>query len=671
MGATSAASILVGEGHVSLGVDMTKLQEGLKQAQAKLKAWGQGAMAAGTGLFDLGVSMAKMLKPGVTAFADYEQALADLRAASNPNEEQFERIKEKIEEISKSTGIMPVEVAHGFSELLKAGRTVDEVIGGLGETAIKFARVSGVPMAESATVIADAMNVFSRDGLTASRVANILNQAADATTLSLRDVVEAFSQGGSSMGMFNQNMLDTATAVAIMSEGAIKGAQAGTALKTLMTRLATGKGEAGEGEGADEVSKAMHRIGLSVYDTNGKMLPMIEIIRRIKNGLAGLSDAEANQVMKGLAGMRGIQGLLPLLKNGVQGFEDMQKKMADNLSIEEKFAIMTDTLWGAMKKLWVHIQFVAIEIGAALAPALRVVGNVLFPVLNGLQTYVKNNQQIVQMFAMDAVKTIAYGAALYALGTAFMALASAIGFILTPMGIFVVAAAAIGTATYIALSKIVAAFPEVYDPMLYRLTETFTQTWNAVADAIVGGDLTLAWEVVCAGMELVWTRLINYIAGTISDVSYLLIVGFQNAMNVAITAANVAKRMIPGAGLASDIPLLNLEQDARMAVIGEQEFYANSNRAAQQRLDDAEYWAMMAREQQGALGDLLSGAGGPRGQFDASPPIPGAGHSVGTFSAFAIPGMLGGKDRLTEVAEQQLDVQTQQLRAIEASFEWS
>ncbi len=140
--------------------------------------------------------------------------------------------------MGKATGTDLVDVTTAYSELLKAGVSLDRVLSGVGETAVQFARVSGIEMAQTVTTLVDAMNVFARESLTASQAANIMNTAADASTISLRDVSEAFAASGATMALFNQSMRDTATAIAILGNSGIKGADAGTVLKTCATRLA-------------------------------------------------------------------------------------------------------------------------------------------------------------------------------------------------------------------------------------------------------------------------------------------------------------------------------------------------------------------------------------------------------------------------------------------------
>ncbi len=532
-----SAAIKSGEGYVSMGMDLGPLQAGLNSAKRKLQAFGAGIMAAGKGMLATGLAMGGALLPGVMAFATYEQSLADLMAAANATPEEMDRVRESIEGISKATGVDPNEVADGFRQLLFAGVKLNDVLAGAGETLIKFARVGLMPAGEAALVLTDAVNVFARDtGMSFARAADIITQGASASSISIKDVADSFSQSGSAMAQLGQNMYDTATAIGIMGNAGVKGAQAGTSLKTIMTRLATGAGEAGEA--VDEVSRSMQQIGLTVYDAAGHMLPLVEIINRINTGLEGKTDIEKNQIIKGLAGMRGMIGLLPLLRAGADGFQGFGSAMAESLTVEQRFAIMSDTLLTQLKRLWVHIQFVAIEIGAALAPALRIATDAALPMLNWAQMFIRANQNLIQAFAFDAIKAVAFGAALigvgaaiYTVGAAFGVLAGIAGAVATAVGVIGTILAFVFSVAFVKIAIVAAALAilgyglyQLYEQVpaigeyfaswgvaIERFQAIFHDVWGGMVTAMSTSNFGLAWEIAVIGMRLVWHDTVTYL----------------------------------------------------------------------------------------------------------------------------------------------------------------
>lgn len=414
----SKSSIEAGRGHVTLGTDDGPLERGLKAAEGKFKQWGRGLVAMGTDLMRLASVAAVPMAFGVQQFANYEQALANLRAAANPTAEAFAAIRTQIEAISRATGTDFADTTNAYAELLKAGVSLESVLGGVGEAAVKFARVSGMEMSATVIALVDGMNVFAREGITASQAANIMNQAADASTISLRDVADSFAAGGSTMALFNQNMRDTATAIAIMGNAGIKGADSGTVLKTLFLRLVTGSETAGA---------AMAELGLDVRDASGNMRPIVEIIGQLERALAGVNAGDRDRLLADLGGDRGIRGLAILLQSGTAGWNAMQDSMATALTVEQKFAVMTETLYGGLKRAWASIQGVAVATGEALAPALMAAGKVILPLLDYTAELVKNNAGLVQAVAAVAVGLLLAGGSMVAFGSGMLLIAPVFG----------------------------------------------------------------------------------------------------------------------------------------------------------------------------------------------------------------------------------------------------
>ncbi len=418
----SKASIEAGRGHVSLSTDDSRLVQGLNSARQHLQSFGRNIAVIGASFLGAGAAIGAAMTPAIAIFATYEQALADLRAAANPTADQFARLREQIESVARATGESLPEVTAAYSELLKAGISLDAVLGGVGQTAVQFARVSGMQMAETAVILVDALNVFGREGITASQAVNIMNQAADASTISLREVSGAFASGGSTMALFNQSMRTTATAIAILGNSGIKAEDAGTVLKTLMLRIATGSESAGA---------ALTELGVNVRGANGEILPMIDLIDRLGTALNSRSLADRDRLMSDLAGDRGIRGLAVLLREGTAGWQRIQEQMGTALTVEQKFTIMTETLLGSLKKLWVNIQLIAVAIGEALEPAFRFAGAALIPVLHLIGIMIQQNQEIVQWVAGVSAAFVVFGAALVATGIALSVAGYAAGVLAT------------------------------------------------------------------------------------------------------------------------------------------------------------------------------------------------------------------------------------------------
>jgi TP901 family phage tail tape measure protein len=303
---------------------------------------------------------------------DFEQAMADMRAAANPTADQVVALERSILDLSRAAGVGPSDVATAFTELLKAGMSAERVMGGAGAAAVRFARVGQIDVAQAATVMNDALNVFAREGLTATRVVDTLSKAADASSISIHQITEAFAMSSAVFGTAGLTLQDLTTAIGILGNAGVKGSDAGTSLKTMLLRLS-----APSAEGAT----AMRRLGLSVRDAAGHMRPMRDIVGQLQARLAALDPVARDAALKTIFGDDAIRAASILSTQGVAGWDAFTGKLRESLSVAQKYGQQQATFRGGFAATGAALERFGIALGGLvnqpLARMLDVSGRVV------------------------------------------------------------------------------------------------------------------------------------------------------------------------------------------------------------------------------------------------------------------------------------------------------
>lgn len=292
--------------------------------------------------------------------SQFEDALADARAAANLSAEQYDRLAASSLSASKTLGLKPTGLVQGATELLKAGMDIDRVLGGAAESVAQFAKVGRMEAGEAAVTLNDASNVFAKDGMSTARTADTISRAADGASISIRDVAMALSMSGAVAGGANQTLADTTAAIGVLGNNGVKGSDAGTSLKTFLLRLQTGAESAGE---------TMDRLGINVRDASGAMKPMREIVAELEAKLGGLTGKARDQALLKLFGTDAIRAGQILLKAGVKGWDDYQRSLGGAMTVAEKYATLQDTVTGAMDAASSAADRLSIVVGGRLAKA--------------------------------------------------------------------------------------------------------------------------------------------------------------------------------------------------------------------------------------------------------------------------------------------------------------
>ena len=514
---------------VEIGADPRKFFSALNRVNKSLGNMGRSLSSGGGRLAAAGIGMAAPIAAAVTQGAAFESTLLSIRASTGATSAEIDKIKASAMQMSQALGVGPTEAAQGMLELLKAGMSLESVLGGAGKTAMEFAKVGEMDVAQAAVVMSDAMNVFK---VTSDVAANALSSAADASSTSIAQMSEAFSMSSAVAGKAGLSIEDLSATLAILANNGVKGSDAGTSVKTMLMRLMAP---------ASEAADAMAGVGLSVrsfvnQDT-GKMLPMVDIIGKLGEAMKPLDEVAKKELLAKIFGADAIRAALILGDVGVAGFEDIQKAMSSALPVGEKYKILMSGLAGSAGSVLAAMQRMAITISDAVAPALVSVLPFITGFIDGLTKLATDNKEAIVLFAQVAAGAVAVGGAMIAVGYTLQALSGGIGLVLNGFGLFsalaspvLLVAAGIGASVF-ALYKFKDAIGAALGPVaplvqeaagaigegfgsavsdgmvvLGDLSKTATTTFNGIYEAVAAGDLGTAMDVLWAGLVAGWLR---------------------------------------------------------------------------------------------------------------------------------------------------------------------
>jgi TP901 family phage tail tape measure protein len=485
-----------GQVFVEIGADPRRLFKSLQDLNKHIGKIGSQLSGLGTRMTAFGAALTAPLALATRQFASFDDVLRNTQASTGASASQLDQIRKAALAMSEALGVGPTEAAQGFQELLKAGMSLEQVLGGAGSAAISFAKVGGLAVADAAVVMSDAMNVFKVSGDVA---ANTLSAAADASSSSIEGIAQSFSQVSAVAGLANQSIADTAASLAILANAGIKGSDAGTSLKTMLLRLMAP---------ADDAVGALKEIGLSVDSfrgADGTMKPMVDILRTLSGSLRGMDQAAKDDVFSRIFGSDAIRAAAVMTTAGVDGFDAMRQSMSDALPVGEKFRTMSGGLSGAASAMLASLQRLAISIGDALAPSLQFLVEGIGHAASTLTTFVKNNQEMVVGVAKGIATFTAIGAAILGMGAALSAVAAAFGLVLSPIGLIVAGVVGLVVAVDQATG------------VLGQLAGIASTTFGGIYDALAAGDLELAMEIMWAGVQAALLRGVNAVMTTIDS----------------------------------------------------------------------------------------------------------------------------------------------------------
>ncbi|GFH93608.1 hypothetical protein IMSAGC003_00134 [Lachnospiraceae bacterium] len=267
--------------------------------------------------------------------SDFEAGMSEVQAVSGASGEALEQLKEKAKEMGAKTKFSATESAEAMNYMAMAGWKTKEMLGGI-EGIMNLAAASGEDLATTSDIVTDALTAFGMSDST--HFADILAAASSNANTNVGLMGETFKYVAPLAGSLGYSAEDTATAIGLMANAGIKGSQAGTSLRSIMTRLA---------KPTKESQAAMDALGLSITDSSGKMKPLSEIVGDMRKGFSGLTEDEKASYAAMLGGQEAMSGLLAIVNASDKDFEKLSGAINDcNGSAAEMAEIMQDNLQG-------------------------------------------------------------------------------------------------------------------------------------------------------------------------------------------------------------------------------------------------------------------------------------------------------------------------------------
>lgn len=292
----------------------------------------------------------------------FDDSMAQVAAVSGATGDDLEQLRDKAKEMGSATKFTASEAADAFNYMAMAGWKTEEMLGGI-EGILNLAAASGSDLATTSDIVTDALTAMGYQAKDAGRLADVMAAASSNANTNVELMGHTFQYAAPLVGALGYSMEDTAVAIGLMANSGIKGEKAGTALRSMLTRLASPPKAAAE---------SLTELGVTLTDSDGKMKSLDEVIRDLRGAFADLDETEQAHHASAIAGQEAMSGLLAIVNAAPTDFEKLTKAVEDSDGAAQKMAdTMLDTLGGDMTVLNSQIEGVRLTIYEQFAPTLR------------------------------------------------------------------------------------------------------------------------------------------------------------------------------------------------------------------------------------------------------------------------------------------------------------
>ena len=377
----------------------------------------------------------------ITDTINFDKTLTQLQVLAGFTEEEAQKSAQLAYRIGKEYQFSASEGIEAILDLAKAGLSQDAITRIL-PTAADLAALSDTNNLERSTqALIAATNTFTEfaDGVEGtyeniSVAADIISAAADVSTASVESLTDGLANVGPAAEQAGLTLEETAALLAIFDQNAIRGAESGTALRSLLNGLTRPAGQ----RALEQLQRRVRGLGgefrdlnLSLYDSEGNRRNFADFINDLDKALSGLSQQERDSYLARIVDTYGRQGLNILLREGADGILEITDAMNQVAPATDRAREMLDNMAGDLLQLKGSFETFMIRVG------IPIVETFLRPFVKlgrlVVDTLLSMNDFVLEIISNAIGLTTALGGVLAALG-AFLVIIPKLGALLGLLG---------------------------------------------------------------------------------------------------------------------------------------------------------------------------------------------------------------------------------------------
>lgn len=342
-------------------------------------------VAATAGIAAGGALVGSILKDAVSLQGDFQQTMNLIAASTGAPQAQMKALSDLAMKLGADTQYSANEAADAMLELGKAGISTQDIMKGAADGTLLLATAGGTNLTTAATIASNAMNTFNLRGRDMAKIAAALAGGANASSASVESLGQGLQQVGPGARNAGLSLQETVAALSAFDAAGIKGSDAGTSLKTMLTNLIPQTKR--QAVAMAQVGLFSKQTGSAFVNANGTFKSMTQIAGLLHDKLSGLTEAQRAQALQSIFGSDSARAATVLMNEGAKGIAKYIKATQDQGAAQKMADAAMSGTKGALEQLSGSIDTVKLAIGQGMAPAIAAGARALAAWLPKLVTF--------------------------------------------------------------------------------------------------------------------------------------------------------------------------------------------------------------------------------------------------------------------------------------------
>ena len=329
-------------------------------------------VAAGNLISDLvktaGSKLAGLAQSSVSVGMNFDASMSQVAATMGTTVDQIQSLTDTAKEMGSTTKFTATQAADALNYLALAGYDADKAAEVL-PSVLNLAAAGGMDLAYASDLVTDAMASLNIEAnkQNVDEFGNKLAMAASKANANVSQLGEAILTVGGTAANLKGGTTELTTALGLLANVGIKGAEGGTHLRNIILSLQSPTKDARE---------VMEQLGLEVYDAQGNMRQLDDILTDLNTVMDGMTQGDKDSIINALFNKTDLAAVNGLLAAQGEQWETLASQIdsADG-AMGQMAETQQDNLQGVMTSMGSAFEGLQLAVFERLEPTLTELGS--------------------------------------------------------------------------------------------------------------------------------------------------------------------------------------------------------------------------------------------------------------------------------------------------------
>lgn len=536
------------------GSSVGKTFDKMKQAGEKISSVGK-KLTVGLTLPIAGIATASA-KTAMDFQSSMNQVAATMGMTADEianGSEDFKKLEKAAQDMGDTTQFSASQAAEALNYMALAGYDVDKSVATL-PNVLNLAAAGGMDLATASDMVTDSMSALGNIAGTTESFVDKMAKTSQRSNTSVAQLGEAILTVGGTAKVLAGGTTEMNTALGILADNGVKGAEGGTALRNVILSLSSP---------TDKAAKKMQDLGLKVFDAQGNMRPLNDIFKDLDTTLSTMTQGEQTQVLSSIFNKVDLKSVNALLANSGERFDELSEYInnADGAA-----SLMAETMnsgaKGAITKMKSALDGVGRTIGERFLPYIEKGADFVSKLCKEFRELSPQTQNVILVITGLLA---AIGPVLVILGT-LIGFVGKVGFAFATMSPIITNAGGVVAFLSSGISGLIGVMASVLGPIIAvvsvigvfvaaivkaynenenfrnKVNEVFSQIQSIISNvmSIVKDIISTAWGLI----KVVWNNGLSQILALAASILTSIVGFFTSKLNTATSVVKTAISLI-------------------------------------------------------------------------------------------------------------------------------